>query len=92
MGKGGVKNMPARPTPTPTTSSRTYTHTHTHNHSPSPSDYIMLSAAPVRQTVRGSLDGVPLGSVIGLLEEPPVDWTPIDRKGFRGQGVGVGKV
>lgn len=67
-------------------------HTHTHNHSPSPSDYIMLSAAPVRQTVRGSLDGVPLGSVIGLLEEPPVDWTPIDRKGFRGQGVGVGKV
>lgn len=52
----------------------------------------MLSAAPVRQTVRGSLDGVPLGSVIGLLEEPPMDWTPIDRKGFRGQGVGVGKV
>ncbi|KAJ4922253.1 hypothetical protein JOQ06_019507 [Pogonophryne albipinna] len=37
---------------------------------------IALSAAPVRQTVRGSLGGVPQGSAIGLLEKaPPVQDT-----------------
>lgn len=45
------------------------THTHTDDHSPS-LQIMVLSAAPVRQTVRGSLAGVPQGSVIGLLEKP----------------------
>ncbi|AWP06779.1 Hypothetical protein SMAX5B_010893 [Scophthalmus maximus] len=34
---------------------------------------MVLSVAPVRQTVRGSLGGVPQCSVIGLLEKIP--WT-----------------
>ncbi|KAI4821355.1 hypothetical protein KUCAC02_029289 [Chaenocephalus aceratus] len=37
---------------------------------------IALSAAPVRQTVRGSLGGVPQGSAIGLLEKAPPYRTP----------------
>lgn len=67
VGKGGVKNMLARPTPTPTTSSHTYTHII----APPSLQIIMLSAATVLQTVRGSLGGVPQGSVIGPLEKPP---------------------
>lgn len=50
---------------------------------------MVLSAGPVRQTVRGSLGGVPQGSIIGLLEKPPLDWTPTDIwVGVRGQGLG----
>lgn len=62
VGEGGVKNMPPRPIIIP--------HTLTDDHSPS-LQIMVLSAAPVRQTVRGSLAGVPQGSVIGLLEPPP---------------------
>lgn len=49
-------------------------HTHIDDHSPS-LQIIVLSAAPVRQTVRGSLAGIPQGSVIGLLEKPPTPRT-----------------
>ncbi|KAK1892945.1 putative adenylyl-sulfate kinase, partial [Dissostichus eleginoides] len=40
---------------------------------------IALSAAPVRQTVRGSLGGVGQGSAIGLLEKAPPYRTPTVR-------------
>ena len=53
------------------THTRIHTHTYTHTHNRYPScQIIMLSAAPVRQTVRGSLGGVPQGSIIGLLRNP----------------------
>lgn len=63
----GLKTCHPDPPPTPTPLS----HTYTHNLSPS-LQIIVLSAAPVRQTVRGSLGGVPQGSIIGLLEKPPL--------------------
>lgn len=64
-GEGGVKNMPRKTTPP----HHHHTYTHTDDHSPS-LQIMVLSAAPVRQTVRGSLAGVPQGSVIGPLEKP----------------------
>lgn len=66
VGKGGVKNMRLQTHPHPII----FAHTNTDDHSPS-LQIMVLSAAPVQQTVRGSLAGVPQGSVIGLLEKPP---------------------
>lgn len=60
--------------------------THTHDHSPS-LQIIALSAAPVRQTVRGSLGGVPQGSAIGLLEKAPPYRTPTVRVQVKGRGL-----